>query len=653
MRLLFAMSVSLSLAVLSIALIAFAFVASLELLFFRSTIEKDRWAYRFLVWVAAVINAGLGIFSLHLFGVLGRNWAVTVQFELLNVLHTLAFSLGLGAVGIIAIRATKALQDWPRVLVVFLVPFGSLFLHLIGTKAIPLVVPLTHDYRAMTFSLAVSGVLTWWSVSLLEAPAQGQRSKLTGLLAAVGLALAMAVVQQMATFTSPLPQMPRLLKVAHPVSIHQLDILLGLIAIYLMLAMLCILFLTKKTSDKSLSQAKRLSEKNTEIQHQIKEISAQVDDHVRQMHERYLHAMDSVEEGLWDLDLATGSIYISKAWAESLGYSESSAYRSLEEWRALVHPDDIDPTRYLLNEHLEGRSPVYISEYRLKKGTGDWLWVSSRGKLLRDAYGIAIRVVGIHHDIQQRKLAEQALENAFETEKRLSTLKSEFVTMLSHELRTPLTVLVSSRALLGASLDSGVITRGSLNRYLGQMDQSIARLRTLVEETLTYVQIETTVTRQNVGAVDIAALVKRAADEIAKRNAIIADNNGASDFSVRIESELKNTSVRIDEVALFQVVKQLLEHSVHASATLRRFKVSLTDAPLHIVLSLMEDHLGLETEQRQRTFEEFCTQSDHVDLAIDKLGLAIVKRLVDRMGAEISASSSREGLKVVFNIPKG
>ncbi|MFN7835334.1 MAG: PAS domain-containing protein [Burkholderiaceae bacterium] len=639
---------SFSFVVFSGCLSLLAFYVAHGLLSVYGRVSWEVKLVRHISFWGGVISVSLGLLFLVLCNLLG-NFSLTgwsLSSSSLLQLTVLAFILSLA--GFKAIRTPGVARPTRQMVVASLTILGLWSLHALSLHAMG---AISHVYRydALLVAAIISFVLSWMAFEVLLTPEPQRRVAwrewVSTTLFGINCSLTLQSIHG-AWQPAPILDAAGENGVLAPQDIDLLTGSLGLFFVSVALILFCISrwLEFRAASDRAPVAVGAVASTA---------MSEQVGNHLREMHERYLRAMDSVEEGLWDMDLATGSVYISQAWTESLGYTNKAAYQNLEEWRLLLHPDDADHTRQQLNDHLQGRSPVYFAEYRLRKGNGDWLWVSSRGKLLKDPYGNALRVVGIHHDIQQRKLAEEALARAFETEKRLSTLKSEFVTMLSHELRTPLTVLVSSRALLGASLDSGVITRGSLNRYLGQMDQAIGRLRTLVEETLTYVQIETTLTKPHIGAVDMPALVQRAADEIIKRDTAGHRDGAGPRLAVKVVSALDNPFVYVDEVALFQVVKQLLEHSFHLSSLERQIRIGLSENATHVILRLAEDTFASNDAPQQGSFDEFCKSSEQIDTAIDKLGLAIVKRLVDRMGGDISASTGRDGVKIVFNIPKG
>ncbi len=125
--------------------------------------------------------------------------------------------------------------------------------------------------------------------------------------------------------------------------------------------------------------------------------------------ERWQLALQGNNDGIWDIDLITGKSFYSTRWKEMLGYQDAEVSNAYKEWILRVHPDDLDRVMQANQEHLQGLTPFYQVEYRLRCKDGSYKWILSRGKALWNRAGIAIRMVGSHTDITDRKRAEEEL----------------------------------------------------------------------------------------------------------------------------------------------------------------------------------------------------------------------------------------------------
>jgi PAS domain S-box-containing protein len=126
--------------------------------------------------------------------------------------------------------------------------------------------------------------------------------------------------------------------------------------------------------------------------------------------ERLVLALQGANLGSWDWNVQTGETSCNERWAEMLGYQLGEVELNAQSWESLIHPEDISRSRELLTAHLEGRTPIYETEQRLRHKSGSWVWVLAIGKVIeRDAAGKPIRAAGTHLDISERKRAEETL----------------------------------------------------------------------------------------------------------------------------------------------------------------------------------------------------------------------------------------------------
>ena len=127
---------------------------------------------------------------------------------------------------------------------------------------------------------------------------------------------------------------------------------------------------------------------------------------LRESEERYSLAARGANDGLWDWNLKTGSVYFSPRWKSMLGLGASDGEVSdrPEDWFGRVHPEDLERLRSDLQAHLEGRTPHFESEHRLLHGDGSFRWMLTRAMAVRDEDGRAYRIAGSQTDTTGRKV---------------------------------------------------------------------------------------------------------------------------------------------------------------------------------------------------------------------------------------------------------
>jgi len=129
--------------------------------------------------------------------------------------------------------------------------------------------------------------------------------------------------------------------------------------------------------------------------------------------ERLSLVIQALNDGVWDFNPADSSInYFSPSWYTMLGYKPYEFSQSYETWRSLIHPEDVTATEQSVWNHVrEGKS--YEIEFRMRCRDGSYKWIFARGEAVeRDAKGAAVRMVGTHIDITERKLQEEKIRNS-------------------------------------------------------------------------------------------------------------------------------------------------------------------------------------------------------------------------------------------------
>ncbi|MDP3432031.1 MAG: PAS domain S-box protein [Bacteroidota bacterium] len=179
---------------------------------------------------------------------------------------------------------------------------------------------------------------------------------------------------------------------------------------------------------------------------------------------RWHFALEGAGDGVWDWNPQTNVVFFSKQWKLMLGYEVHEIENKLEEWDKRLFPDDKETVYQLLNQHIDGLAPVYISEHRIMCKDGTYKWILARGKIMTlDADGKPIRFIGTNTDISERKEAEEKL---LRERKLLRTLIDNL----------PATIYVKDtecRKIIANRADMEVIGAKTEEEVLGKTDMEI------------------------------------------------------------------------------------------------------------------------------------------------------------------------------------
>ncbi|MEO0934140.1 MAG: PAS domain S-box protein, partial [Cyanobacteria bacterium J06641_2] len=132
----------------------------------------------------------------------------------------------------------------------------------------------------------------------------------------------------------------------------------------------------------------------------------QAEARLRESEERWELTLLGTGDGIFDWNITTNQAFFSTQYKEMLGFTDEEVENSYDGWRNLVHPEDIDSTEAIWQAYLNHETPQYRAEFRMLCKDGGYKWILARGMAQWNQDGEAIRMVGSHQDISQRKAAQ-------------------------------------------------------------------------------------------------------------------------------------------------------------------------------------------------------------------------------------------------------
>ncbi len=128
--------------------------------------------------------------------------------------------------------------------------------------------------------------------------------------------------------------------------------------------------------------------------------------------ERFNLAMKASNDGIFDWDLKTNKIYYSPGWKKMLGYEDHELPNDLSIWTDLTEPEDVKKSWDLQQKLISKQIDRFVVEFKMKHKDGHWVDILVRAEAVFNNDGKAIRIVGTHTDITERKQAEEALKES-------------------------------------------------------------------------------------------------------------------------------------------------------------------------------------------------------------------------------------------------
>ena len=138
--------------------------------------------------------------------------------------------------------------------------------------------------------------------------------------------------------------------------------------------------------------------------------------------QKWHFALKAAGDGVWEYNLVTKEAAFSRSYKEMLGF-EGEAFLNHERlWRSRIHPADLHLIDEIIAGYAAGRIKQHATHYRLRKRSGNYIWILDRGSLLaHSAMGQPLKIIGVHTNIDEQKKVELNLKS---TAARLSTLIS-------------------------------------------------------------------------------------------------------------------------------------------------------------------------------------------------------------------------------------
>jgi signal transduction histidine kinase len=294
-----------------------------------------------------------------------------------------------------------------------------------------------------------------------------------------------------------------------------------------------------------------------------------------------------------------------------------------------------------LQQHLKHETDFYSTEYRIQAKDGSYRWVLARGQALWDEQGQAVRLVGSHTDITERKLAEEALKRAKDQAEMANRAKSEFLANMSHEIRTPMNGVLGMIELV-------LETELSLQQkeYLDTATHSARSLLSLLNDILDLSKIEAGRMELALADFDLPGAVE---------NVLILMRERAARRGITLARTVDEGlgTVHADERKVKQVLLNLLSNALKFTPEGGRIDVRAARRDGMVEIAVTDTGIGIAPEDHEAVFEEF-RQVGTASRSVEGtgLGLALSRKFVALHGGRIWVESAvGRGATFTFTLP--
>ena len=261
---------------------------------------------------------------------------------------------------------------------------------------------------------------------------------------------------------------------------------------------------------------------------------------------------------------------------------------------------------------------------------------------LQNAEGNYDRVLMIATDITERKIAEEALQQALQKEKELGELKSRFISMASHEFRTPLTVIRTTADTLLAYRHK--LPPDQIDKRLGKIQEQVLYLRDIIEDVLQLTRLQTGRAEFNPIKLDLDVLCRTVIDELRSQL------EGAHRLNYHYEGNLQE--LYLDKKMMRQIINNLLSNAIKYSPGDKPVWATLAHRNDALVFEVSDEGIGIPAADLNHIFEPFHRAANVGNISGTGLGLVIAKESVELQGGILMVTSQEgKGTTFTVNIP--
>lgn len=355
---------------------------------------------------------------------------------------------------------------------------------------------------------------------------------------------------------------------------------------------------------------------------------------LRLFQERHEMASKAGQFGVWDWNIESDELFLDTSIKFMGGYLAQDFFEDLTSLESLFILDDETNWVKALTKRISNHEKEFELEHKMKHSSGRFVDVYSRGKVIYNESGNAVRVLGTTTDITQLKAIQNDLRNARDLAQEGSLSKSEFMAKMSHEIRTPLNGVLGFATLLKhTGLNS------EQNDYLTNLETSGQLLLSMVNNILDFSKIEAGKLDLEQKPFDIRGSVDTIlgvfGDAVIKKGLVMSFE---PDDNVPV-------SVITDPLRIQQVILNLVGNAVkfteNGSITIGASWDAIDEEQGRLFFSVKDAGIGIDEDRIGAIFEPF-TQADSSmtrRFGGSGLGLTICQNILQIMGSRLQVSS--------------
>lgn len=368
---------------------------------------------------------------------------------------------------------------------------------------------------------------------------------------------------------------------------------------------------------------------------------------LKESEEKIKIAMDLAKLVYWEydanLDLFTFDDQFYKVYG-MIGGEEGRLRMSFKEYAGrFIPPEELSIVKEKIVKGLKTDDPNFRQvEHSIIRADGEKRFIIVRYGLIKDDNGRVIKSYGASQDITEHKQAEDSLKELIEELKCSNYELEQFAYITSHDLQEPLRAIASFAQLIGRRYKGKL--DDNADEYIDFMVNGALRMKEMINGLLDYSRIGTQ--GEKFKQVDIE---KSLLNAIYNLKISIEESNAVITYDAL-------PTVNADSRQMVQLFQNLIGNAIKFKKEGKPLKIHISAAKNEeqneYVFGVSDNGIGIDSEYYDKIFEVFKRLHTMDMYGGTGIGLAIVKRIIERHGGYIWVESELDvGATFYFTVP--
>jgi PAS domain S-box-containing protein len=353
-------------------------------------------------------------------------------------------------------------------------------------------------------------------------------------------------------------------------------------------------------------------------------------------------AFENATIGVCMVDVKGNFISVNETLCKITGYTKSELEKS--SFLSVTHPDDVEKSKYFLNEILKGNINNTNFEKRYVHKSGTIIWAIISTSLVKNTSNSTDYFFTFIQDISEKKKFEEELIMAKEKAEEADRLKTAFLNNISHEIRTPMNAIMGFSELL----NEPNLEIDKHKEYTNTIMQSSEHLLSIISDIISIATIEAGQEKIHHCEFNLNEMLDLMYDQFK----IKADEKNL-EFKIAKTLSDREATISTDKTKLIQIISNLINNSLKFT-DVGFIEVSYLLKDTQLVFTVKDSGIGIPKNMHDEVFKRF----RQIEYSSDRqhggsgLGLAISRAYIELLGGQIWLNSEPNvGTSFFFTIP--